>query len=104
MGQGGFRMDAIPSSENTFTLQGDFYSGDENLATGGDARVNGNNVLGALVAYFCGRFRYVGLQLYYESDAERSGSGERFLRRLRHFGGRPRHFDLDFQDQDFILV
>ena len=46
MGQGGFRMDAIPSSENTFTLQGDFYSGDENLATGGDARVNGNNVLG----------------------------------------------------------
>jgi iron complex outermembrane receptor protein len=46
MGQGGFRIDAEPSSQDTLTLQSDYYSGRENLPTGGDAEVAGANVLG----------------------------------------------------------
>jgi iron complex outermembrane recepter protein len=45
-GQGGFRIDALPSAQNTFTLQGDFYSGDEDLESGGSSRLAGGNLLG----------------------------------------------------------
>lgn len=65
MGQGGFRMDAEPSSGNTLTLQGDFYGGDENLPTGGSARVNGNNVLGRWSHTFSDDSS-MSLQLYYD--------------------------------------
>ncbi len=44
MSQGGFRMDYLPSTAHTFTLQGDFYSGSE-----GDprtTRIDGQNILG----------------------------------------------------------
>src|SRR5262249_35674011 len=43
MGQGGFRMDAS-SADETFTLQGDIYSGDANLNTGGDSSLAGGNI------------------------------------------------------------
>jgi iron complex outermembrane receptor protein len=46
MGRGGFRLDAETSSRDTFTLQGDIYSGDENVAAGGNAGVSGGNLLG----------------------------------------------------------
>jgi iron complex outermembrane receptor protein len=46
MGRGGFRMDAEPSAENKFTLQGDFYSGTENYGAIGDAQLSGGNILG----------------------------------------------------------
>jgi iron complex outermembrane receptor protein len=65
MGQGGFRVDAEPSSENTFTMQGDFYSGDENLATGGNSRVSGNNVLGRWSHTFS-EDSSMSLQMYYD--------------------------------------
>ena len=65
MGQGGFRIDAGASSENTFTLQGDFYSGDENVATGSNTRVNGNNVLGRWSHTFS-EDSNMSLQLYYD--------------------------------------
>jgi iron complex outermembrane receptor protein len=45
-GQGGFRIDAVQSADNTFTLQGDGYGGDINVPTGDNATVNGGNVLG----------------------------------------------------------
>jgi iron complex outermembrane receptor protein len=45
-GQGGFRIDAFPSAQNAFTLQGDFYSGDEDLESGGSSRLAGGNLLG----------------------------------------------------------
>ena len=65
MGQGGFRIDTGASSENTFTLQGDFYSGDENVATGSNTRVNGNNVLGRWSHTFS-EDSNMSLQLYYD--------------------------------------
>lgn len=65
MGQGGFRVDATPSSENAFTLQGDFYGGDEGLATGGRVKVSGNNLLGRWSHTFS-EDSTMSLQLYYD--------------------------------------
>jgi iron complex outermembrane receptor protein len=44
--QGGFRIDALPTAQNRFTLQGDIYSGDLDIASGGNARLEGDNLLG----------------------------------------------------------
>lgn len=65
MGRGGFRMDAEPSDQNTFTLQGDYYGGEENLATGGQARVSGGNILGRWTHTFSDESD-MSLQLYYD--------------------------------------
>ncbi len=45
-GQGGFRVDAGLSQQDALTLQGDFYRGDEGIATGGAAGISGGNLLG----------------------------------------------------------
>ena len=45
MSQGGFRMDWYPSDTNIFTLQGDAYSGSEQV-TGGNTFLDGQNMLG----------------------------------------------------------
>jgi iron complex outermembrane receptor protein len=65
MGQGGFRMDAEPSSEETFTLQGDLYGGDENVPTGGDSQTDGGNVLGRWSRAFSDDSN-MSLQMYYD--------------------------------------
>jgi iron complex outermembrane receptor protein len=44
--QGGFRLDATPTPGKTLTLQGDSYSGDLSLQSGGVARIAGGNLLG----------------------------------------------------------
>ncbi len=44
-GQGGFRVDAEPSLQNKFTLQGDVYGGHENLPAGTES-VGGGNIVG----------------------------------------------------------
>ncbi|MDB6148441.1 MAG: ligand-gated TonB-dependent outer rane channel [Spartobacteria bacterium] len=44
--QGGFRIDSKPHPEDTFTLQGDFYSGNFEQPNSGDIDVNGQNALG----------------------------------------------------------
>jgi iron complex outermembrane receptor protein len=46
MGQGGFRIDDVPLSPNTYTLQGDFNAGHENVVSGGQANVADGNILG----------------------------------------------------------
>jgi iron complex outermembrane receptor protein len=65
MAQGGFRIDANQSPQNTFTLQGDFYSGNEEIETGGNAGVNGNNVLGRWTHTSLDDSE-MSLQLYYD--------------------------------------
>jgi iron complex outermembrane receptor protein len=65
MAQGGFRLDAELSSENTVTLQGDVYSGDENLATGGNSKVSGHNLLGRWSHTFS-EDSDLSLQFYYD--------------------------------------
>lgn len=65
MGRGGFRMDALPDEANTFTLQGDFYGGTEDLATGGDSDVAGGNLLGRWQHVFSDDSD-MSLQAYYD--------------------------------------
>ncbi len=65
MGQGGFRMDAQPSSEETFTLQGDAYGGGEEIPTGGESQTSGGNILGRWSRTFSDDSN-MSLQLYYD--------------------------------------
>jgi iron complex outermembrane receptor protein len=44
--QGGFRIDSKFRSEDTLTLQGDFYAGNFDQLNSGDIKVDGQNVLG----------------------------------------------------------
>src|SRR5580704_3653686 len=46
MARGGFRMDAGPTAQDRFTLQGDLYNGTENSGTAGEAGLSGANILG----------------------------------------------------------
>ena len=64
-GQGGFRIDAEASPKNNLTLQGDAYSGDENITTGGVEEVDGDNVLGRWTHSFSDDSN-TSLQLYYD--------------------------------------
>jgi iron complex outermembrane recepter protein len=64
-GQGGFRIDARPSLDTTFTLQGDTYSGSEHLETGGIAELSGGNVLARWTRSFSSDSS-MSLQTYYD--------------------------------------
>jgi iron complex outermembrane receptor protein len=46
MAQGGFRVDAETPAGDDFTLQGDVYSSDQEMSTGGTAHERGHNLLG----------------------------------------------------------
>ena len=65
MTRGGFRIDATGGPEDTLTLQGDFYSGDENQVTGGTGKVQGGNILGRW-SHTVSADSDVSLQLYYD--------------------------------------
>jgi iron complex outermembrane receptor protein len=65
MGQGGFRIDAEPSPQNRFTLQGDIYHGDDNLNAGGNTTVSGGNVLGRW-SHNLAEDSDLSLQVYYD--------------------------------------
>lgn len=65
MQRGGFRIDSEALPQNTLTLQGDFYSGDENLQTGGTGKVSGGNVLGRW-SHTVSADSDTVLQLYYD--------------------------------------
>ncbi len=65
MGRGGFRIDSESLPQNVLTLQGDFYSGSENLETGGASKVSGRNILGRW-AHTVSADSDVSLQLYYD--------------------------------------
>ena len=63
--RGGFRIDAEPSPENTFTLQGDIYGGNESLVTGGTVETSGGNLLGRWT-HTLANDAEVRLQVYYD--------------------------------------
>lgn len=65
MHQGGFRVDAEPASENAATVQGDFYRSDENIQTGGKAKVTGGNLLGRWSRVFS-KDSDLSVQFYYD--------------------------------------
>jgi iron complex outermembrane receptor protein len=66
MSQGGFRIDAEASAQNSFTLQGDFYGLDEeDPLTGKESGANGSNILGRWTHTFSADSD-MSLQLYYD--------------------------------------
>jgi iron complex outermembrane receptor protein len=58
-------VDAEPEWQNTYTLQGDGYVGNENLETGGAAQTAGGNLLGRWTHTFSGDSD-MQLQVYYD--------------------------------------
>ncbi len=65
MGQGGFRIDAYPSSANTFTLQGDAYGSDVAIPLDGEGKASGGNLLGRWTRTISDDAD-LSLQLYYD--------------------------------------
>ncbi|TLY86040.1 MAG: TonB-dependent receptor [Gammaproteobacteria bacterium] len=65
VGRGGFRLDAEPSPPNRLTVQGDFYSGAEDVAATGGAGLSGGNILGRWTHETPGGAS-MSLQLYYD--------------------------------------
>jgi iron complex outermembrane receptor protein len=63
--QGGFRIDSRPPGRDSFTLQGDFYRNKEQITTGGDATVNGADLLGRWSREFS-ESSNMSLQVYYD--------------------------------------
>ncbi|MEO6005080.1 MAG: TonB-dependent receptor [Opitutus sp.] len=43
--QAGFRVDATPTADDTFTVQGDYYNGTLDIQSGGAARIGGGNLM-----------------------------------------------------------
>jgi iron complex outermembrane receptor protein len=65
VGRGGFRLDAEPSAPDRLTVQGDFYSGAEDVAATGGAGLSGGNILGRWTHATPGGAS-MNLQLYYD--------------------------------------
>ncbi|HWA10946.1 MAG TPA: TonB-dependent receptor [Opitutaceae bacterium] len=65
MGRAGFRIDSNASAGNALTLQGDYYSEDEDGGTVGNSRSSGANVLGRWAHTFSEESD-LSLQLYYD--------------------------------------
>jgi iron complex outermembrane receptor protein len=65
VGRGGFRLDAEPSAPNRLTVQGDFYSGAEDVAATGGAGRSGGNILGRWTHATPGGAS-MNLQFYYD--------------------------------------
>ncbi|HPU56296.1 MAG TPA: TonB-dependent receptor [Verrucomicrobiota bacterium] len=101
MEQGGFRLDAEPSSQDRFTLQGDAYYNNKNLPTGGYSEANGNNVLGRWTRVFSDTSDF-SLQMYYDRTHLRNDvpandfAPAGVLREDLHT------YDLDFQQRFYL--
>ena len=65
MARGGFRMDAQPSAQDRFTLQGDLYNGTEDAGAAGDAGMSGANLLGRWT-HAVSDGSSMSVQLYYD--------------------------------------
>ena len=63
--QAGFRVDAGGPPQGSLTLQGDLYGGSEGIATGGTAKVRGDNILGRWSSEFPDGSS-MSLQAYYD--------------------------------------
>jgi len=63
--QSGFRIDSQPSEHDTYTLQGDVYRNEEEITTGGEAKIDGANLLGRWSRVFSATSD-MSLQLYYD--------------------------------------
>lgn len=65
MTQGGFRIDAEASAQDTFTLQSDIYESREDVLTGDASQTRGGNILGRWTHSFSAG-NEMNLQMYYD--------------------------------------
>ena len=65
MSQGGFRIDAEASVQDSYTVQGDFYENSEDSLTGGTSQTRGGNILGRWIHSFSSDSD-MSLQMYYD--------------------------------------
>lgn len=99
-GQGGFRIDAESSLKNSFTLQGDLYSSDEHLSTGGKARASGGNILGRWSHAFSEESDMT-LQIYYDRTNLATATPAQVLNSILLAPAGTLKDDLDTFDVDF---
>jgi iron complex outermembrane receptor protein len=64
-GQGGFRIDSDASAQNHLTVQGDFFEGDTDVASGAEGTTGGGNLLARWTHTFS-EDNDLSLQLYYD--------------------------------------
>lgn len=102
MGQGGFRIDDEASPQNNFTLQGDLYGSDVNIATGGEGHSDGGNILGRWTHTFEDDSD-LSLQLYYDRTHLVDPISNQFDPTYSILTDDLDTYDLDFQDR-FRLV
>ncbi|HSY17177.1 MAG TPA: TonB-dependent receptor [Candidatus Acidoferrales bacterium] len=95
MGQGGFRIDDEASPQNNFTLQGDVYDSDVNVATGGKGKAGGGNILGRW-SHTMADDSDLSLQLYYDRTHLRDPISNQFGTAQMLVDGLDT-YDLDFQ-------
>jgi iron complex outermembrane receptor protein len=103
-GQGGFRMDAQVSTQNNATLQGDYYSGGEDMGTIGSELFAGGNILGRWTHTFSTESDMT-LQMYF--DRTYLSVPYPAYPSAQYFSGFPAGsltdgldtYDLDFQDR-----
>jgi iron complex outermembrane receptor protein len=101
MAQSGFRVDVEKTTQNTLTLQGDYYTGRENIDTGGTSAVSGANVLGRITHNFSDGST-MSLQVYYDHTYLADPSPPLMLGALKlapagFLTDRLDTYDLDFQ-------
>lgn len=97
MSQGGFRIDAEASAQNSFTLQGDFYGLDEeDPITGKESGTNGNNILGRWTHTFSADSD-MSLQMYYDQTHFTLPKVRTNVARAGLFKDELETYDIDFQ-------
>src|SRR5665213_3636250 len=103
-GQGGFRIDAEPSPQNQFTLQGDLFGGDTDVTPGGEGTAqaegttSGGNVLGRWTRTFSDDSD-MSLQLYYDRTHLAAPFQSRGAIPAGSLFENLDTYDLDFQDR-----
>ncbi len=94
--QGGFRIDAENTTEDTFTLQGDLYAQGQDITTGGRSEVNGGNLLGRWTRVFSDEAD-MRLQVYYDRTQLTLPTQAQVFAPAGTFGDALDTYDLDFQ-------
>ncbi|MEO7598804.1 MAG: TonB-dependent receptor [Opitutus sp.] len=96
--QVGFRLDAAPSRDQMFTLQGDLYDGKERSVAGAEGRVNGGNLLGRWSRTLANASN-MQLQVYFDRAYFRLPVGASVFNPAGNFTDSLDTVDLDFQHQ-----
>jgi len=97
----GFRIDAEPSPDTTFTLQGDIYDNNENRQASPSVDMNGGNLLGRWTRTLADDSE-MSLQLYYDRTHLSQPAPAFFFAPAGRFTDDLDTYDLDFQHRLFL--